>query len=123
MKLDTLDQPVRFPLDPIANFLKSVDEAPVIVEKTINALVPKLQTWWWSKQSWYRKIFDDKEHAMKEQFAIGVRNIRAGHIETGVEHMLKREATRAEKEGRKSDFDSQVLRDEVKPQLQVIRAS
>lgn len=88
VKLDPLDQPVRFPLSPIANFLKSVDETPEIVEKTINALMPKMQTWWWSKQSWYKKVFDDKEHAMKEQVVIGVKNIRAGHIETGVERML-----------------------------------
>ena len=123
VKLDSLDQPVNFPLGAIVNFLKSVYEAPEIVEKTINALMPKLQTWWWSKQSWYKKVFDDKEHAMKEQVAIGVKNIRAGHVETGVEHMLMREAARAEKEGRESDFDSQVFRDEVRPQFQMIRAS
>lgn len=107
------DKPVTFPLSPIADFLKSVYEAPEIVEKTINALMPKLQTWWWSKQSWYKKIFDDKERAMKEQVAIGLENFKAGHVQTGVEHMLMREAARAEKEGREPDFDSQVFRDEV----------
>lgn len=115
VKLNSLDRPVNFPLGPIVNFLKSIYEAPEIVEKTINALMPKLQTWWWSKQSWYKKVFDDKEHAIKKQVAIGVRNIRAGHVETGVEHMLMREAARAEKQGRQSDFDSRVFRDEVRP--------
>ncbi|KXX82889.1 putative cytochrome P450 12c1, mitochondrial [Madurella mycetomatis] len=113
VKLGDLAQPVTFPLSPIADFLKSVYEAPEIVEKTINALMPKLQTWWWSKQSWYKKIFDDKERAMKEQVAIGIKNFRAGHIETGVEHMLMREAARAKKEGREPDFDSKVFRDEL----------
>lgn len=113
VKLGDLDEPVTFPLSPIADFLKSVYEAPEIVEKTINALMPKLQTWWWSKQSWYKKIFDDKERAMKEQVAIGIKNFRAGHVETGVEHMLMREAARAKKEGREPDFDSKVFRDEV----------
>ncbi|GAB1311025.1 Cytochrome p450 monooxygenase [Madurella fahalii] len=113
VELGDLDQPVTFPLSPIADFLKSVYEAPEIVEKTINALMPKLQTWWWSKQSWYKKIFEDKERAMKEQIAIGIKNFRAGHVETGIEHMLMREAARAEKEGREPDFDSQVFRDEL----------
>lgn len=109
----SLDEPVTFPLAPIVDFLQSVYEAPEIVEKTINALMPKLQTWWWSKQSWYKKVFDDKERAMKEQVAIGLENFRAGHVETGVEHMLMREAARAEKEGRQPDFDSKVFRDEL----------
>jgi hypothetical protein len=123
VKLDSLDQPVSFPRGSIVNFLKSVYEAPEIVEKTINALMPKWQTWWWSKQSWYKKVFDDKEHAMKEQVAIAVKNIRAGHVETALEHMLMREAARAEKEGREPDFDSQVIRDEVRPQFQMIWVS
>ncbi|KAK3291713.1 cytochrome P450 [Chaetomium fimeti] len=109
----SVDQPVTFPLATIVDFLHSVYEAPEIVEKTINALMPKLQTWWWSKQSWYTKIFDDKERAMKEQIAIGLKNFQAGHVETGVEHMLMREAARAEKEGRQPEFDSQVFRDEL----------
>ncbi|KAK4641205.1 LOW QUALITY PROTEIN: hypothetical protein QC761_610300 [Podospora bellae-mahoneyi] len=94
----SVDEPVDFPLGEI-----SVYEAPEIVEKTINAIMPKLQTWWWSQQGWYKKIFDDKEKAMKAQ----------GKIETGVEHMLMREAARAEKEGREPDFESQVFRDEL----------
>lgn len=121
VNLGNLDQPVSFPYGPIADFLESVYEAPEIVEKTINALMPKWTTWWWSKQSWYRRIFEHKEQAMKEQVAIGVQNIRAGRVETGIEHMLMREAAQAEKEGREPDFDSQVLRDEVR--LQIIHDS
>lgn len=113
VKLGGPDEAVNFPLSPLADFLNSVYEAPEIVEKTINAVMPKLQTWWWSKQSWYKKIFDDKENAMKEQVEIGIKNYLDGHIETGVEHMLMREAARAEKEGREPNFRSQVFRDEV----------
>ncbi|EFX02943.1 cytochrome p450 monooxygenase [Grosmannia clavigera kw1407] len=113
VKAGTVDEPVRFPLSPIADFLKSVYEAPEIVERTINALMPKLQTWWWSKQAWYKKIFEDKDRAMKEQVSIGVKNVQAGRIETGVEHMLMREASRAAKEGREPDFNSAIFRDEL----------
>ncbi|XP_044721526.1 cytochrome p450 domain-containing protein [Hirsutella rhossiliensis] len=112
-KLDALDQPVNFPTVPLVEFLNSVYEAPEIVEKTINAILPKLQTWWWSRQSWYKRIFDEKERVMKEQVAIGVKNYRSGHVETGVEHMLMRGAARAEKEGRGPDFESKVFRDEM----------
>ena len=113
VKLDSLDQPVDFPIVPIVDFLKSVYEAPEIVEKTINAIVPKLQTWWWSKQSWYKKIFDEKERIMKKQVAIGLKNYHSGYVKTGIEHMLMREGARAEKEGREPDFESEVFRDEV----------
>lgn len=115
VKLDALDQRVKFPIVPIVDFLHSVYEAAEIVEKTINAIVPTLQTWWWSKQSWYKHIFDEKERIMKEQVAIGLKNYRSGHVTTGIEHMLLREGNRAEKEGRESDFDSEVFRDEVRP--------
>ncbi|KAI9690325.1 MAG: hypothetical protein M1822_009286 [Bathelium mastoideum] len=108
-----LDQPVTFPKVPIVDFLNSVCEAPEIVEKTINAIMPRLQTWWWSKQSWYKRIFDEKERVMKEQVAIGVESYRSGHVSTGIEHMLMREGIRAEKGGREPDFESNVFRDEM----------
>ncbi|OTA87486.1 hypothetical protein M434DRAFT_35323 [Hypoxylon sp. CO27-5] len=108
-----VDHPVNFPTVPIVEFLKSVYEAPEIVEKTINAILPRLQTWWWSKQSWYKKIFDEKERALKAQVAIGVKNYYDGHVKTGIEHMLMREASRAAKEGRDPDFESKVFRDEI----------
>ncbi|KAL8746436.1 MAG: hypothetical protein Q9190_001533 [Brigantiaea leucoxantha] len=113
VKFDALNQPADFPVVPIVNFLKSVYEAPEIVEKTINAIMPKLHTWWWSKQSWYKEVFNEKERVMKEQVAIGLKNYRSGHVKTGIEHMLSREATRAEKEGREPDFESEVFRDEM----------
>ncbi|KAI2615593.1 cytochrome P450 [Hypoxylon sp. NC1633] len=113
VQLGALDQPVNFPSGPIADFLHSVYAAPEIVEKTVNALMPRWQTWWWSNQPWFKKVFDDKERAMKEGVAIGVKNLGAGHVETGIEHMLMREAARAEKEGRKPDFDNRVFRDEM----------
>lgn len=102
-----------FPTVPLAKFLNSVYEAPEVVEKTINALMPRLQTWWWSKQSWYRRIFDEKDRVLKTQVAIAVRNYHAGHVRTGLEHMVAREAARAEKDGRQPDFDSSIIRDEV----------
>lgn len=113
--LDFAEQPITFPSIPLADFLNSVYEAPEVVERTINAIAPKVQTWWWSKQTWYKKIFHDKEQAMKGQIAIGINNIRKGHVKTGVEHMLMREAARAEKEGREPEFNSRVFRDEVNP--------
>ncbi|KAI2620856.1 cytochrome P450 [Xylaria nigripes] len=113
VKIGTLDQPVIFPSGPIADFLHSVYGAARIVGKTVNALLPKLQTWWWSKQSWYNKVFDDKEKTMKESIATGINNLYSGHIETSIEHMLMREAARAEKEGREPDFDSRVIQDEA----------
>lgn len=115
VKLNALDQQVNYPIVPIVDFLNSVYEAPEIVEKTINAIMPKLQTWWWSKQSWYKKIFDEKERIMKKQVAIGVKNYHSGHVKTGIEHMIMREGARAKKEGREPKFESEIFRDEVRP--------
>ena len=114
VKAGALDQPVEYPIIPLVDFLESVYAAPEVVEKTINAIMPRLQTWWWSKQSWYKKIFEEKERVMKEQVAISVENYRAGHVETGLEHMLMRENAQAEKQGREPDFESAVFRDEVR---------
>lgn len=114
VKAGALDQPVEYPIVPLVEFLDSVYAAPEIVEKTINAIMPKLQTWWWSKQSWYKKIFEAKERVMREQVAISVANCRAGRVETGLEHMLMREEASAEKQGRDPDFESAVFRDEVR---------
>ncbi|KAJ8123122.1 hypothetical protein ONZ43_g849 [Nemania bipapillata] len=77
------------------------------------ALGPQLQTWWWSKEAWYRKIFDEKERVLKEQVLIGLQNYREGHVETGIEHMIMREASRADKEGRAPNFESKIFRDEM----------
>lgn len=114
VKASALDQPVEYPIVPLVKFLDSVYEAPEIVEKTINAIMPKLQTWWWSKQSWYKEIFAEKERVMKEQVAISMENYRAGHVETALEHMLMREEVQAEKQGREPDFENPVFRDEVR---------
>ncbi|KAK5994066.1 Cytochrome P450 monooxygenase TRI13 [Cladobotryum mycophilum] len=113
IKAGKLDDPVDFELVPIVAFLQSVYKAPEIVEDTINAIMPKLQTWWWSKQAWYKAVFAEKEGVMKEQAAIAVEHFRAGQVETGMEHMMMREATRAEKEGREPAFETSVLQDEM----------
>lgn len=109
----TLESPVVFPKAPLVDFLISVYKAADVVERTINATIPQLQTWWWSKQAWHRKIFDEKERILKEQVLIGLQNYREGHVETGIEHMIMRESSRADKEGRAPDFESKVFRDEV----------
>lgn len=104
----------EFPEVPLAKFIHSVYEAPEIVEKTINAVMPTLQTWWWSKQRWYKEIFAEKERVMKEQVAIAIKNHNKGSVKTGIEHMLAREAARAAKENRAPDYESKVIRDEVR---------
>ena len=119
VKAGGVDQAVEYPLVPIVDFLESVYAAPELVEKTINAIMPKLQLWWWSKQSWYKKIFDEKERVMREQVAISLKNYRAGSVETALEHMLMREEARAEKQGRQPDFESAVFRDEVRCMLHI----
>jgi hypothetical protein len=105
--------PAEFPEIHLAKFLRSVYEAPEIVEKTINAVIPRLQTWWWSHQRWYREIFEEKDRTMQQQIDIGLRNVQSGHAEAGIELMLMRERSRAEKEGREPVYDGKVFRDEV----------
>ncbi|KAF2799147.1 cytochrome P450 [Melanomma pulvis-pyrius CBS 109.77] len=108
-----LQEPADFPKAPIDDFLVSVYKAPEVVEELINAIVPKLKLWIWKKQSWYKKIFETKDRVIEQQIAIGIENYRAGRVETGIEHMLMREAARAEKLGREPDFQSNVFVDEI----------
>ncbi|KAL8648134.1 MAG: hypothetical protein Q9210_005164 [Variospora velana] len=99
VKVDALDQPVNFPAAPFVDFLRSVYEAPEIVEETINAIFATAANLVVVKAA---------------MVAIGVKNYHAGHVKTGIEHMLMREGSRAEKEGRRPDFESKVFRDELR---------
>ena len=108
-----LDEPVTFSEAPINDFLVAVHEAPEVVEKTVVAWTPRLSLWWWKKMSWYKKIFSQKDRIVREQIEKAVENYRMGEVKSGLEHMLVREETAAEKDGREPNFENHFLVDEV----------
>ncbi|PYH87797.1 cytochrome P450 [Aspergillus ellipticus CBS 707.79] len=108
-----LDEPVRFPESPIDESLRAVYEAPKVIERAVVAWSPRLSLWWWKKQRWYREVFAQKDRLMRDQIQRAVANYKAGSVESALEHMMVREAARAEKLGRQPDLQSHVLVDEI----------
>lgn len=113
LRSSDIDEEVKFPQSPVGDFLWAIYEAPHIVERAVVAWSPKLSLWWWKRQGWYKKVFEQKDRVIRSQVAKGIENYRAGKVESAVEHMLMREAARADKQGREPDFNTHVLVDEV----------
>lgn len=108
-----LDKAVDFPKFELDGFLWSIYETPKIMERATVSWFPKLSFWWWSKQSWYKKVFAQKNQVLKEQVRKAIDNYRSGRVKSAVEHMLMREAARAEKHGQEPDFHSHIITDEI----------
>ena len=108
------DQPVTFPKAPISPFLEAVEHAPEVFEKTTTSWTPRLSHWWWKQQSWYKKILSEKSRCVPPQVTRALENYRAGEVTTALEHILRREQSTAEKQGREPQFDSQIMVDEVR---------
>ncbi|KAI0103940.1 cytochrome P450 [Nemania sp. FL0031] len=109
-----IDDPVDFPHAPVeGEFLHAIYEAPKIMEKATVSWSPKLSFWWWSRKAWYKQVFGHRDRVIREQVQTGLENLRDGHAVSAVEHMLMRETARAEKEGRKPQYDRSVFIDET----------
>jgi hypothetical protein len=107
------DEPIHFPNAEVNGFLHAIYEAPKIMERATVSWSPRLSFWWWSKQSWYKKVFELRDRVIREQVDKAVQNLRDGHVVSAVEHMLMREAARADKTGQVPDFQASVFVDEV----------
>lgn len=116
--LGPLDQPVVFPKAHPGELTDAIYQTLDLVDRTFHAVMPKLQSWLWSKQAWYRRLFETKHRLVRDKVAIALRNMQSGQVQTGVEHMLKQEEGVALKEGRAPDFDNQNIRDEVSSHTQ-----
>lgn len=108
-----VDEPVQLPEAPVSAFLVAVQDAPEVLEKTTISWAPKLSFWYWKHQSWYKKIFSQKDLVVPMQLQRAIDNYQSGEVRTALEHILMREETTAKKEGRKPRFESQSLVDEV----------
>ncbi|ETS86662.1 hypothetical protein PFICI_00490 [Pestalotiopsis fici W106-1] len=108
-----LDDPIIFPPAKLHDFLVTAHEVPQVVERTVIAWVPSLSLFWWRRMSWFKKLFSEKQRTVKSQLEIAKEHYEAGEIKSGLEHMLMREASAAEKEGRQPDFDNHLISDEI----------
>ena len=71
---------------------------------------------WWIRQTpRYRKVTAVKRRVVREQVQGALKRLHAtGETKTAIEHMLMREKKAAEKQGRKPDYENQILMDEVR---------
>ncbi|KAI1404034.1 cytochrome P450 [Hypoxylon fuscum] len=108
-----VDAPIDFPNTNLSDFLHAIYEAPKIIERAAVSWSPKFSFWWWSKQSWYKTVFTQRDRVIREQVNMAIQNIRKGHVVSGVEHMLMREKARAEKNNCRPCYDGAVFIDEI----------
>ncbi|KAI9705767.1 MAG: hypothetical protein M1820_005015 [Bogoriella megaspora] len=108
-----LDEPVNFAEAPRSFFLELIHEVAEVVERTTISSTPRLSFWWWSKQSWYRKLVAEKNRAIFKQLRKAATNLYAGKIVSALDHMMMREQAAAEKQDREPDLFSQSMADEI----------
>ena len=108
-----IDEPVTFTEVPHSFFLQLLHETAEILERTTVSPTPQLSVWWWSKQTWYKKIVRERNRVVKAQLQKAADNLNAGKIESALDHMMMREQVAAEKQGREPQLFSQGMADEV----------
>ena len=108
-----LDEPVKFAEAPRSFFLELLHETANIMERTTISPTPQLSFWWWSKQTWYKRIFAERNRVMLGQLRKAADNLHAGNVKSALDHMMMREQAAAEKQGREPRLISQSMADEV----------
>lgn len=108
-----VDEPVNFAEAPRSLFIELLHETAQVLEKTTASPSPQISFWWWSKQTWYKKIVREKNQVLEEQLRKGARNLEAGTVRSALDHILMRERIAAEKQGREPQLYTQSLADEV----------
>ncbi|KAL8865223.1 MAG: hypothetical protein Q9198_009422, partial [Flavoplaca austrocitrina] len=110
-----VDEPVNFDEAPRSFFIELLHETAEVLERTTVSPTPRLSFWWWSKQTWYKKIVSEKDRVLKEQLRKAARNLEAGTVRSALDHMMMREQVAAEKQGREPQLFTQGMADEVGP--------
>lgn len=108
-----VDEPVKFAEAPRSFFIELLHETAEVLERTTVSPTPRLSFWWWSKQSWYKKIDLEKNRVLKKQLRKAARNLEAGTVRSALDHMMMREKVAAEKQGREPQLFTQGMADEV----------
>lgn len=110
-----VDEPVVFPEAPAGEFIAAVRSVPHVIEGSIASLAPRLTTWWWKKQSWYKNIF-----ILKDQY-IGVQTrkpsgyYRDWNVRSAIAQITRRVEQEAERQGCAPDHMMDIVADEASP--------
>jgi hypothetical protein len=121
------DKPVEFVDAPLHETVVAVLDSGDVIEALQSSPFPHLTLWWKKKFSTFMKTWDTKNQFLEEEISKAVHRLEK-HAETSdeswvmsaVDHIVHRERILAEKDGRKPDYWSPVIRDEVRrvfPQL------
>lgn len=108
-----IDEPVTFDEAPRSFLFQLVHETAEIMEKRTISATPQLSFWWWSRQTWYKKIVSERNRAMLGQLRKAADNLQSGNVKSGLDHMMMREHSASEKRGRQPRLITQSMADEV----------
>ena len=105
----------KFPEAPLNEFIAALYETVDAIDKVTKSMSPRLAMWWIRQTPRYKKVTAVKRRAVTEQVQGALKRLHAtGETKTAIEHMLTREKKAAEKQGRKPDYENQILLDEVR---------
>lgn len=108
-----IDETVKFTEAPRSFFLELLHETAEVLERTTVSSTPRLSFWWWSKQTWYKKMVTERNKVLEKQLQNAADNLEAGNVRSALDHMMMREQIAAEKHGRQPQLFSQGMADEV----------
>ncbi|KAF2806011.1 cytochrome P450 [Mytilinidion resinicola] len=104
----------KFPTAPFNKFTASLYGTVDAVNVVTASLWPKFAKWWVRQIPRYSTSIAVRRQVIREQVQGAIRRFEAtGEAKTAIEHMLAREKKAAEKQGRKPDYENQVLMDEI----------
>ncbi|OBR03096.1 Cytochrome P450 monooxygenase [Colletotrichum higginsianum IMI 349063] len=115
---DDEDAPVVFPKSPITDdFVEALRDLSLVYDEALAAPLPKLAWFFILRRESTKKAVQVKDSVFGKEIDLGIDRIRGGkdgsRVKSALDHMLFREATIAEKEGRLPDFHRRMIYDET----------
>ncbi|KAF2251175.1 cytochrome P450 [Trematosphaeria pertusa] len=108
----------KFPEAPLNEFITALYQTVDAIDQVTKSVSPTFTMWWLRQTPRYKKVMTVKRKVVKEQVRGALRRLETtGVTKTAIEHMLMREKKAAEKQGRKPDYESPILMEEIAGQF------
>ncbi|KAL6794309.1 cytochrome P450 [Trichoderma sp. SZMC 28012] len=98
-----------FPEAAFHQIFHALHDAGRTVTQIMTSLWPKLTLHWIPWTAGYRRIQSAKKRVVREQLPKAIERVRSGEKSAGIDYILSREQAAAEQEGRKPDFDNEMI--------------
>ena len=117
LNTSSIDAPVEFPSGDVDEVIRATLELVATVEQVQGSPLPDLKWAFVNSLPRIRRATKIKEKYIKHELTDAIQrlaNSSTEHVKSAVDHMVFRERMLAEKDGRRADFYSRVMMDEVR---------